>query len=63
MIHVHKSKCPNLAREIGSYQYRVEKKTGERIDEFVEFNDDCIAALRYATEQMRALAPEWSVLR
>jgi phage terminase large subunit len=63
MIHVHKTRCPNLAREIGSYQYRVDKKTGERIDEFVEFNDDCIAALRYATESMRALAPEWSVLR
>jgi phage terminase large subunit len=63
MIHVHKSKCPHLAAEIGSYQYRVEKKTGERIDEFVEFNDDCIAALRYATESMRALMPAWGVLR
>jgi phage terminase large subunit len=63
MIHVHKSNCPNLAREIGSYQYRVEKKTGERIDEFVEFNDDAIAALRYATEAHRKLYAEWGVLR
>ena len=62
MIHVHKSKCPHLAAEIGSYQYRVDKASGQRIDEFVEFNDDCIAALRYATESMRALMPEWGVL-
>jgi phage terminase large subunit len=63
MIHVHRSKCPNLAREISSYQYRVDKKTGERVDEFVEFNDDCIAALRYATEAHRALYADWGVLR
>jgi phage terminase large subunit len=62
VIHIHKSKCPHLAAEIGSYQYRVDKKSGERIDEFVEFNDDCIAALRYATENMRALMPAWGVL-
>jgi phage terminase large subunit len=63
MIHIHKSKCPHLAAEIGSYQYRVDKRTGERLDEFVEFNDDCIAALRYATEGMRELAPVWGVLK
>lgn len=63
MIHVHRSKCPHLAAEIGAYQYRVDKKSGERIDEFVEFNDDCIAALRYATEAHRHLYAEWGVLR
>jgi phage terminase large subunit len=63
VIHIHKSKCPHLAVEIGSYQYRVDKKSGERIDEFVEFNDDCIAALRYATEAHRSIYPEWGVLK
>jgi len=62
-IHIHKNKCPHLAAEIGSYQYRVEKASGERIDEFVEFNDDAIAALRYATEAHRHLMAEWGVLR
>ncbi len=52
-VHVHRTRCPHLAAEMPAYQYRVEKTTGERIDEFMEFNDDCIAALRYAVEPIR----------
>lgn len=48
-IHVHATKCPNLVREIQSFKRR-EDKDGNAIDAFVEINDDCIAALRYATE-------------
>ncbi len=48
-IHIHKSKCPNLAREIQTFKRR-EDKDGNAMDAFVEINDDCIAALRYATE-------------
>jgi len=48
-IHIHASKCPNLAREIQLFKRRVDKD-GNAIDAFVEINDDCIAAARYATE-------------
>ena len=48
-IHIHATKCPNMAREIQTYKRR-EDKDGNALDEFVEINDDCIAAARYATE-------------
>lgn len=48
-IHVHASRCPNLAKEMATYKRR-EDKNGVALDEFVELNDDAIAALRYAVE-------------
>jgi phage terminase large subunit len=48
-IHIHSSKCMNLAKEIQMFKRR-EDKDGNTIDAFVEINDDCIAAARYATE-------------
>jgi len=48
-LHIHATKCPNLAREVQMFKRR-EDKSGVVIDDFVEINDDCIAALRYATE-------------
>ena len=48
-IHIHATKCPNMAREVQTYKRR-EDKDGNALDEFVEINDDCIAAARYATE-------------
>jgi phage terminase large subunit len=42
-IHVHRSKCPNMAREIVTYKRRTDNQ-GNAIDAFVEMNDDCIAA-------------------
>jgi phage terminase large subunit len=50
-IHVHATKCPNLAREIQSFKRR-EDRSGEATERFVEIDDDCIAALRYGTEQL-----------
>lgn len=52
-IHIHPGKCPNLVKEIQSFKRR-EDKDGNAIDAFVEINDDCIAALRYATEYIWA---------
>lgn len=52
-IHIHKTKCPNLAREIVMYKRR-EDKNGNSLDSFVEINDDTIAALRYGTEYIWA---------
>ena len=50
-IHVHKTKCPNLAREVTMFKRR-EDKDGNAMDAFVEINDDTIAALRYGTESI-----------
>lgn len=48
-IIVHAKNCPNLLREMQTYKRR-EDKNGNTLEEFVEINDDAIAALRYATE-------------
>lgn len=48
-IHIHATRCQNLAREIAAFKRR-EGRDGEAIDAFLEVNDDTIAALRYATE-------------
>jgi len=48
-MHIHATRCPNMAREVQSFKRR-EDKDGNALDAFVEINDDCIAAARYATE-------------
>jgi len=50
-IHIHATKCPNLAREMEAY-HRLKDKDGNFLDKFINVNDDCIAALRYAVEDM-----------
>lgn len=50
-IHIHEKRCANLAKEIQTF-HRREDRNGEATEDFVEVNDDCIAALRYATEQL-----------
>ena len=52
-MHIHATKCPNMAKEIQSFKRR-EDKDGNAIDAFVEINDDCIAAARYACEDIWA---------
>ncbi|MEN6292621.1 MAG: PBSX family phage terminase large subunit [Methanobacterium sp.] len=49
--HIHKTFCPNLAREAQQFK-RKEDKFGEPTEGFVELNDDGIAATRYGTETM-----------
>lgn len=53
-IHIHKTKCPNAAREFPRFKYK-ELKDGTILDEYVELNDDTIAAVRYATEEFHAV--------
>jgi phage terminase large subunit len=48
-MHIHKTRCPNMAREVQTFRRR-EDKDGNVMEKFVEINDDCIAAARYATE-------------
>lgn len=63
-IHIHRTKCPNTAREITSYKYKdVRIRTDKgyvtaKSDEPVPFNDHCMDALRYATESWRDLTPK-----
>ena len=47
--HIHATRCPNLAKEVQSFKRR-EDRDGNALDDFVEINDDGIAAARYATE-------------
>lgn len=49
-IHIHPD-CVNTIREIGAYKYK-EDKNGNVFDEPVPFNDDAMAALRYAVEDL-----------
>jgi phage terminase large subunit len=48
-IHIHATRCPHFIAEIQQFKRR-EDKDGNAIDQFVELNDDTIAAVRYATE-------------
>ena len=50
-IHVHPS-CSNTIKELQGWKYR-EDKDGNILDEPVPINDDAMAALRYATENLR----------
>jgi phage terminase large subunit len=44
------TRCVNTLKEIQNWQYKVDKE-GNVTEEPVAFNDDAIAAIRYATEQ------------
>lgn len=49
-IHIHKTRCPNAAREFMRFKYR-QLRDGRILDEYVEIDDDTIAATRYAIEE------------
>lgn len=51
-IHIHATRCPNAAREFPRFKYRT-LKDGTVLDkEFVELDDDTIAATRYAVDDL-----------
>lgn len=51
-IHVHATRCPNLARELPRFSRR-KLKSGQILDnEFVEIDDDTVAALRYSVDDL-----------
>ncbi len=52
-LHIHASRCPGIAAEIPIFKYR-EDKDGNVLEEFVDFRNDGIAAVRYATESMHS---------
>lgn len=49
-VYIH-PRCVNTIKEISSYKYK-EDKNGNVFDEPVPFNDDAMAALRYAVEEL-----------
>ena len=49
-IHIHKTNCPNASREFLNFKRR-ELKDGTITEQFVELDDDTIAAVRYANEE------------
>ncbi len=51
-IIIDKNKCPHTINEFSQYQWQ-KTKDGQTINQPVEKNDHCIAALRYATERDR----------
>lgn len=50
-MHIHRERCPGIAAEIPIFKYR-EDKNGNVLEEFVDFKNDGIAAVRYATESI-----------
>jgi phage terminase large subunit len=51
-IHIHKTNCPNAAREFLGFKRR-ELKDGTITEQFVELDDDTISGVRYALESLR----------
>jgi len=49
-IHLHKTNCPNAVREFSRYKY-AQLKDGTILDDYVEIDDDTIAAVRYGNEE------------
>jgi phage terminase large subunit len=48
-IHIHQEKCMNAAKEFQTFK-RKEDREGNATDDFIEINNDCVAATRYGTE-------------
>jgi phage terminase large subunit len=51
-IHID-ARCQNTQKELQAYKWRKDPTSGEYLDEPVNFNDDCVAALRYGCEPIR----------
>lgn len=53
-IYVHPS-CVNTIKELQQWKWKKDEKTGDYLDEPVPFQDDAMAALRYAVEGWRKM--------
>lgn len=51
-LHIHPS-CVNTIKEIQQWKWRRDEKSGQYLDEPVNFFDDAMAMLRYSIEQER----------
>lgn len=57
-IYIHPD-CINLFKEMQQWKWKKDNKTNEWLDEPVDFYDDAIAALRYATDVWRVEKGTW----
>ena len=55
-IHIHPS-CVNTIKEIQQWKWQRDERTGQYLDEPVNFFDDAMAMLRYSIEQERRTTP------
>lgn len=55
-IHIHPS-CVNTIKEIQQWKWQKDERTGQYLDEPVNFFDDAMAMLRYSIEQERRTTP------
>ena len=53
-IYIHPS-CVNTIKELQQWKWKKDERTGEYLDEPVPFQDDAMAALRYAVEGWRKM--------
>jgi phage terminase large subunit len=62
-VHIHKTRCPQTAIEFQMARNR-EDKDGNVLDEVVDINVDCLAAIRYATEDIWAyrMPTDWPTI-
>lgn len=51
LVHIHATRCPNIAKEWQGYKYR-EDRDGNVMEEPVDLNNHGIDAVRYATEDL-----------
>lgn len=58
-IYIHPS-CVNTIKELQQWKWKKDERTGEYLDEPVPFQDDAMAALRYAVEGWRKMK-KWLV--
>ena len=56
-LHIHPS-CVNTIKEIQQWKWRRDEKSGQYLDEPVNFFDDAMAMLRYSIEQERRAKPK-----
>lgn len=56
-IHIHHS-CVNTIKEIQQWKWKKDEKTGQYLDEPVNFFDDAMAMLRYSIEDARKEKPK-----
>jgi phage terminase large subunit len=62
-VHIHKNRCPYTAIEFQTARYR-EDKDGNVLDEVIDIQVDCLAAIRYATEDIWAyrMPTDWPTI-
>lgn len=57
-IYIHPS-CVNTIKEISEYRWKLDRKSGDYMDEPIDVHDDAMASLRYGIERLREPKPNY----